>query len=344
LGLLSREHKIGIYELSIISPEWACGFNCKIGDCGYCCITEKPDSVPEKRLNKFDMHICAYYDMKNKLCLDYPHRPYTCNLFPFLFGTVEGQVTITTMLGCPSTNEKEFSVPVIEDILNNDNTKKQIDLQDRMYLAFSNTREWYQANLYLKEVKRKLLDLLHDIEFFPSLDSINNILGKTLYGEAYTGRSLPNIRTLLANDIKNCGAYIATRFNSVDCYNISLRGNRVTMCNLFDKKVIFQLHNQKYQVDTVSLDILKDYLLFVFERPLLLSAKQGSLYHNRNMSVVIRDLLFSVFSPLVIGSVLIGSRDKLEFIDADSMREIISYAEPDVITIFRRPDIRGTFI
>ncbi|UCE16664.1 MAG: hypothetical protein JSV12_03410, partial [Candidatus Bathyarchaeota archaeon] len=88
-------------------------------------------------------------------------------------------------------------------------------------------------------------------------------------------------------------------------------------------------------------ELLNDYVSLICNRPFLsLAARMSARIEPQTpVPIYLSRSLAGSFVPLEIGATLIATRDKLETIDRDAMREIISLCEAAMLSRFRRPDV-----
>ena len=339
--VLSKKLHINSYDVVFTYPDWASGLGC-LSNCGYCCISELPANVPTRFKPRISKVICAHYDMKKQLCSNYSNRPFMCKLYPLIIGLEDEEIKLSAMLGCPATNKNNLDIDFIRNTLQDAYFSTYIQNLQQYMIRNPSDDSWKQVDSFFKTTKNDLLNLVSDSEYFPTFNKVNELLTTnlcTFLGIPFTKTKMPTVRERLAQDIKNTGVYIATRFSSFDCLNVSLRGNRVTTICLDGKRKKFSLIQPQLSLNQEALEIFKDYIEFLFKRPLLYLTTIVSFVHKRPSVVTARDIMWSVMNYLDVAITLIGSRDRLTEINKDSLREMLSYIEPDISAMFVRPDI-----
>ncbi|MHA2062388.1 MAG: hypothetical protein ACW963_08885 [Candidatus Sifarchaeia archaeon] len=343
--MITRKYQINAYNIIFVSPDWASGLDC-IDNCGYCCLSELPANVPKKREPRINATICAHYDLSNRLCLKYNDRPFMCKLFPLITGIKGEELIISAMLGCPGTNTKAFDISLLEKGLKDSNFPFFIENSRRNFQPVLTDDLWQHIDPYFENTKNDLIALIKDIGCFPKIDNSMKLFNENLEKRFHFPKNIfksPNMRYRLSKDIRKSGVYIATRFNSFNCINVTLRGNRVTMTTLNGKRKKFQLEQRQLPLTQDAIKMLEDYISFQFERPLLFMTGLISVFYKRRCTASAIDVLWSIMNTLDIGFSLISLRDRLSEVDRDSLREIISFVEPSIHGMYLRPD-RGYMV
>jgi hypothetical protein len=252
------------------------------------------------------------------------------------------------MLGCPATNRNEFNLNTLKSSIQEKQVSAYLSKALNLNADFTESRLSGALRTQLSDMKKKVLEYAQREEFFLLLDqviySIYDIWASISDEKSFIRPRLPTTRELLATDIKHSGVYITTRFDSFDCLNVSLRGNKVTLNDLKGKTKKFQLLSHELPLSSEALSLLKDYLSFTFEKPFSFQAACASYAQERSPLETARDAVASCLFHLETGVALIRSRDCLREIDINSMREIVSWAEGSIIGIFMNPKDGTSFV
>ena len=339
-GLIERSFDIAVgpvsYPGKFVIPAWAQGFECQVGVCGKCCLTEKPSDVPEVYNAKIDKGICGFYDFRRKSCLRYSNRPLGCRLYPFFFGVEEGEVIISKSLECPGTLSQESLLEIFSDPALHQ-TIAYLDVCYRK--TFHHIEDRNRAKNLLTTITEAAQKSLHQRSRFPFLlDAIRPILDQK---GAYSQTSLFSVVGLAK---RMGGLYIATRFKSNYLCLAETNGLRAKMI-VFDEnlnelktvKVRLPANFLDIEIDRKAQQLMHNYISFVSSLPFLSLA--ALLEHHSRIPVPNNVLgsLTSLFASIEIGATLIASRDKLRVIDFDIIREIISFSEPTTRNAFANP-------
>ena len=51
-------------------------------------------------------HLCSFFDLSHNTCRIYSHRPFECQLYPFVLAIQEGKTALLVHLNCPFIHEK----------------------------------------------------------------------------------------------------------------------------------------------------------------------------------------------------------------------------------------------
>jgi len=336
------------YPARFVSPVWAQGFECKRERCGLCCLTEKPSNVPTFHEVNIDKCICRFYDIKKRLCREYSKRPELCRTYPFFIGVESNRVIISTSLECPGTNTGKGADEVqIVKLFGEDQMTRWICLLDDYYeKAVLDDGLWANAEYVQHDISEKLQNYFTQKKCFPFSPEIAEVMYRR-FSELANVREPKFPSASVATTIKTLeGVYIGTRLKSHSLGAVRIRGSKLEMC-LFDENlsVVRRVRIRRLQkfseleIDKEARSLLNDYFSLILHRPYLSLATV--LAHLNNIPVPL-NLLGSwggAFTLVDASATLIACRDDLTTVDVDTMREIISFCEGNVLSSFVRPDI-----
>lgn len=337
------------YPAKFIAPVWAQGFECQSGLCGLCCLTQKPEGVPQNYNTQLDRAICGFYNIKHRLCRKYDKRPLECKMYPFLFGVEEGQILISASLECPATNTKKcIQTGVLLDVFEDPYVDRMVTSMNDCYeKAVLLPQIWNDAYHVWKTLANNVQDYFSHKTNFPFLSEVRLLIVETIADTL--GLAAPKIPTYsVAKLVKHAaGLYIATRFESHPLCLVKVRGSK-TAITLFDENLT-ELNDVRIKTPTKFLELeidkgaqhlLNDYVSFLCNRPFLsLGAIIATTIEPRPVPISLSNTLAGSFMPIEAGATLIAFRDNLERIDRNTMREIISFSEASICSTFTRPDI-----
>ncbi len=145
------------------------------------------------------------------------------------------------------------------------------------------------------------------------------------------------------------GVYIATRFSSY-CLGVVTRKGSKLLSVFFDKhlNVVRRAKSKvpygfsKLEIDKDAKLMLNDYVALTLKRPYLSLACTLSESNGAPVPLNLLAGYCGAISLLDASATVISSRDKLNSIDPDTLREIISFCEGNILGSFIRPDkVRG---
>ncbi|MCJ7632443.1 YkgJ family cysteine cluster protein [Candidatus Bathyarchaeota archaeon] len=334
------------YSARYIAPVWAQGFDCRAGDCGLCCLTEKPSGISGVHNVQLDKAICRLYNVKTRTCRGYTSRPDLCKLYPFFFGVEDGQVIISASLECPGTcSDKSARVDLISELLKEPYfVRRTAFLYDCYEKAILNS-DLLDAMRIKEHLVPKIQTMFRERRHFPFLletvQLVYNVFAESMDENAPTILPFP-ISTLIKSTE---GLYIATSFQSHYLGSVARKGSKFRIVS-FDEKLEKKKNVNKaippafeeLELDKDAQQLLYDYILLLMERPYLsLCAIMAILQHEPASLNYVRSIA-GAFSPIEVGATLIAQRDNVKTVDRDTMREIISFSEGNVRGSFIRPD------
>jgi len=334
------------YPAKYIAPIWAQGFECHAGDCGLCCLTEKPDKVSGIHNAQLDKAICQLYNTKTKICRRYMDRPDLCKLYPFFFGVEDGQVIIMASLECPGTcSDKTPRMELISELLKEPYFAGRLAFfndcyeQAILYSDLSDTKH-FQTRL-VPEIRSMFRERRHFPFLLEAVQLIYKVFAES-FGEKVSIIPPFSVPALIRSTE---GLYIATRFQSHDLGLVTTKGSKLKIV-FFDEELREKKNVKKaiptafeeLELDKGAQQLLYEYILFIMGRPYLsLSAVLAVLKQEPVSSNFARSIA-GVFPPIEVGATLIAQRDNITRIDRDTMREIISFSEGNSRGSFIRPD------
>jgi Fe-S-cluster containining protein len=336
------------YPARFVSPVWAQGFECKRERCGLCCLTEKPSNVPTFHEVNIDKCVCRFYEVEKRLCREYPRRPELCRTYPFFIGVENNCVIISTSLECPGTDTgKGADVAQIVKMFREDQMAGWIRLLNDYYeKAVLDHDLWENAEYVRDDISEKLQNYFAQKKCFPFSPEITEVMYQR-FSELANLRE-PKIPSVsVANLIKTLeGVYIGTRLKSYSLRAARIKGSKLEMC-LFDGdlSVVRRDRIRRFQkfleleIDKEARSLLNDYFSLILHRPYLSLA--AFLAHLNKIPVPL-NLLSSwggAFASIDASATMMACRDDLTTVDVDTMREIISFCEGNVLSSFMRPDI-----
>lgn len=146
---------------------------------------------------------------------------------------------------------------------------------------------------------------------------------------------------------KTQGLYISTSLESYNLAWVRVTGSKVSMI-VFDNHLKETIRVKTdtpnsfshLEIERAAQGMLKDYVSLLCHRPFLsLATVIAGIEHTPIPLTLVRSL-GGCLMPLEVGGTLISHRDKLDEIDENTMREIISFSEANVRNLFIRPDVR----
>jgi len=335
------------YPAKFVAPIWGKGFECQVGVCGLCCLTELPEDVPRVHNVNFDKAICGLFDIARKKCQKYETRPVGCKTYPFFFGVEEGQVIISTSLECPGTNsKKKVEKGLILDVFKEPYMDERVTFMNNIYEeAILLPRLWNNSNSVWEAIKNRVEDYFSRNSEFPFLQEVTQLIYDTM--RDVLGQDAPKIRpfsppTLIKHTL---GLYIATRFESNKLALAEMKGSKIIMV-LFNNE-IKEICRVKFRVplefrflemDKGAQDLLHDYVSLLLNRPFMSLAAIKAVFGQIPMPLSLAQALSGAFVPIEAGATLVAYRDKLKRVDREAMREIISFSEGTTYSTFQRPD------
>jgi hypothetical protein len=336
------------YPARFVSPVWARGFACKKERCGLCCLTEKPSNVRTLHEARIDKSICGFYDIGRRLCKEYSRRPELCRTYPFFVGVEGNQVIISASLECPGTDtgKRADEVEIVEMFREGQMARWIWLLNDYYEKAVLDDNLWANAEYVRRDISEKLQNYFAEKKCFPFSYGIVEVVSQRF--SELSDISKPWIPSVSAPSVIRTleGVYIATRLKSYSLGSARIKGSKLEM-SLFDGdlSVVRRERIRKVQkfseleIDKEARSLLNDYFSIILHRPYLSLAT--FMAHSNNISVPLN--LFGVwggaFASIDASATIMACRDNLTTIDADTMREIISFCEGNVLSSFIRPDI-----
>jgi hypothetical protein len=146
--------------------------------------------------------------------------------------------------------------------------------------------------------------------------------------------------------IRLSGIYIATRFDTHNLCSVRTKGQK-TIITLLDSDFRIVKHKKKdtpllpscLEIDDRAKNLLRDYVNFLINRPFpSLGAIISVAGNDRPVPFNILSTFIGNFTVFDAGATLISMRDDLDRIDADSIREIISFSDCVLLSTFNGPE------
>ena len=341
------------YPSSFIVPVWAQGFDCFKEKCGFCCLTEKPNEVQGVHHETLNRPICKLYELKQRLCKKYPIRPELCKSYPFFLGVEAGRVIASLNLECPGSNgNKCVPKTKLEDTFNTAYWSRRITLLNDWYeKAVLSPFLWHNAERDRYNISDWVKEFYAMKKCFPYVDKVREIIFQKLNEQ--NGQNIPEvIPPIPISEISKdlTGAYIATRFESFSLGLLESKGTKLKML-FFDENMSVLKRTQflapscfkELELDKDAHNLLIDYISLLLNRPFTSLAVALSGYNQEQVASNFISGLSGALALLEGSANIIALRDKLTTIDKDTMREIISFCEGNVISGFMRPDIQKYF-
>ena len=336
------------YHSSFVAPAWAKGFDCYKEHCGLCCLTEKPNVISGVNNSSLGKEICKHYDIKTKLCNEYDNRPDMCRSYPFFLGVEEGKIVVSLDLECPGSNGKT-GVPrsILEDTFKSPTWNKHISFMNDCYeKAVLNPYLWFNAERDRDNIIKWISEFYRK-ESFPYISEIRETMLRKLTGQ--TDKKVPKIQ--ISNIIARLtGAYSATRFESFNLGLFEAKGAKLKM-TLFDENLV-ELKKTKFafsgdfknlQMEKDAYQLLQDYISLLLHRPYLSLATILSISNGEQVGSNFFSGLCGALAIFETGANIIALRDNLTTIDRETMREIFSFCDGNILSTFVRPDISKRF-
>lgn len=334
------------YPARFVSTSWGRSFQCNPNQCGLCCLTQKPDSVPEIHHKEIGKAICGFYDVEGKICRKYRERPSGCKTYPFFFGVEDEQIVVSLSLECPGCGlDNEIDVDTLHSIFREDYFQKRIVLLDDCYTkAILNADLWGNADLLWGSLTSKVAEFFAGNTHFPILPDLMPCILKE--DSDASNHAIPRIGLPSAYEMFNNtqGLYIATRFEKFNPCLVVTKGTKINILEFDDKANVarrVKIHSPKIlslELTSGARQILRDYEVLLSNRPFLSLATVKALMENEPVPRCLIALFAGAFIPLEAGASIVAYRDNLRVIDREAMREIISFAEGTTQSTFNRPD------
>lgn len=338
------------YPFRFFSVRWARSFQCLAGLCGLCCLVELPSDVPRKHSDLLDKSICGFYDSRQKSCSRYSKRPFGCRIYPFFLGVEDGVIYLSTMLGCPATNhETEIEENTITRMLSDPEVYTGVIWLDQNYMrARQDSRLWMNAENICHALSSNIMEFFRRKSEFPLMSEFKDVALTAVDDLLHIPESqrkhfaIPQMHNLVRAIARS---YLATRFDSTKIYTMQVKGSKILMKCLDPIKGTAGRIRCKIPAKSLCLGIerkakemLEDYMALMLQRPFLSLAASAVLLYPTCVPFLYTDNLVGSVVNLEVGASIIAERDHLTTIDADSMREIISFSEISLISQFNRPD------
>jgi len=347
-GLVTKAFNVSTrfftYQAKFVAPAWAPGYECQMGLCGLCCLTQSPSGVSCAHNANLGKAVCRLYDSDRKMCRQYLQRPTGCKKYPFAIGVEDARILISASLECPGTNSKiDIDTDAVANTLSEQPMDEMIALMNDHYeKAVSSPNIWMDAGQVWSELSRRVQDYFSQKTSLPCLQEVVQLTVDTVWGTV--GEESPRIPPCSpATATKNTqGLYIATRFETHPLGLVKVTGSK-TNISLFDEK-LREIRKTTIKTPTagfLSLEMdreaqgmIRDYVSFLCNRPFLSLASIRALVENVPVPILLQRTFAGAFAPLEVGATLVAYRDKLKSLDRDAMREIISFSEGNTHSIF----------
>lgn len=332
-----------IYPAMFVAPAWAPGYGCRKGLCGLCCLTQSPTGVSSSHNANLDKAVCRFYNSEMRTCRKYLDRPTVCRKYPFAFGVENDRILISVSLECPGTNSKTvIDTDAVSSMLCEEPTNAIIAFMDSQYRsAVSTPSIWRDADQVWTELSRRVKEYFSKKTSLPCLQEVIQLTVDTVWKAA--GEEPPRIPPYpVAIATKNTeGLYIATRFETHTLGLVKVIGSKTKISLLDEKwreitKITIKTPTEflSLEMDKDAQNMIRDYVSFLCNRPFLSLASIRSASEHVPVPICLQKVFAGVFVPLEVGASLVAHRDRLESLDSNAMREIISFAEGHNHSIF----------
>lgn len=340
----SKKH----YKVKYISTNWAKGFNCTPSTCGLCCISELPPNVPKKNFKPFDEVICRYFNVENKKCEMYDKRPLGCKLYPFIFGFENEDIIVSPSLECPSTNASILNINSLKETFNKPSFGLVIDnlnqvLKEAKYSRFWDTPQAYWA--FLEDQINKYFDQKNQ---FPILEDLSDQVQEWQdnYFNVKTNRTkLTPIYQLIKN-IANGKSVILGGFSTKDITMIYFKIKKFKVHSTIWNPAQNSIKKVKSRLPIKSLNlkitedgmkILRDYLSLIFKRPFLSLSAVQLTKAPRMVPLLMSSNFVGAITHIEVAANLLAYRFTENVIDREGMRDILSFADGCLLSMFGNP-------
>lgn len=336
------------YKVKYISTNWAKGFNCTPSTCGLCCISELPQNVPKKNFKPFEEVICSHFNVENKKCEIYDKRPWGCMTYPFIFGFENGNVIVSSSLECPSTNASRLNIDSLKETFHKPKVGLVIDYLNQVFKETKYSRFWDTPHAFWGFLEDQINKYFDQKNQFPMLEDLSEQVQKWQdnYFNVKTNRTkLPPIYQLIKN-ISNGKSVILSGFNTKDITMIYFKMKKFkvhsTIWNpsqnsIKKVKSRLPLKSQNLKITEDGMKILRDYLSLIFKRPFLsLSAAQLTKV-PRMVPLLLSSNFIGAITHIEVAANLFANRFTESGIDKEGMRDILSFADGCLLSMFRNP-------
>lgn len=336
----------GSYQAKYVSPIWARGLDCKPSSCGLCCISATPQLVPKKTFSPLGNKICSYLNIDKKVCKTYERRPYGCKIAPFFFGIENGQIIISPSLECPSTNKSKINMSMIKKTFNNSSVRLQLDDLDDIFNQTKSSKEWDSIEEFWVFLKGEIKSFFDSNNQFPFLDELTELVQDCIdrYFNINTVHNKQPSIDQLVTSITNGQCFISTNFESNEILHVRIKKLKAYLTYWNPKtgqirkiKTRLAKQSKEIQIQEDGMQLLKDYLSLLFERPFLSISTVYQTSSELTLPETLTSVFLGNFVHLESGANLLAYKFADIGIDRNSMRELVSFADSCLLGLFRNP-------
>jgi hypothetical protein len=336
-----------IISASYVTTDWAKGFSCSTSLCGLCCITELPDRVPRQSFEHFNTPICGHYDVTKKNCKKYQHRPWGCQMYPFIYGVENNRVIISPSLECPATNGPYPNLNVVKQCFSNPFTESTLNLLADVFTNAYLSQFWNISKGFVDELQNKVLDSIDDGFSFPVLSSLSELAYAFAddFFHVNSGHAKFPPMSQIISQIANGKSVICNNFSDrplMEYFIISGLKVQSTIWNPANGEIKITKprlipEKMELEIDNDALALLKDYFSLTFKRPYLsLSAASLTRLPTMMSNHYVGNIVGN-FIHLDAAANLFAYRIPNNKVDRTIMREILSFADGCLLSQFRKP-------
>jgi len=337
------------YSLKYTAPKWASGFDCPLGKCGACCITDSPVDLRKKKLISPNLYICSEYDYDNKMCLAYSKRPVTCIIYPFLMGAEENEILVSPMLSCPGTRSmNNVTKSLLSTILSEPRISEWILRMMRIYdYVKSFPTLWEEADSVWGNLRELVNDTINRGNIYPISERATKDASKLVrlkVGIAPTC-GLPSLKAMFDNLFKTVAGFIVPFGIKPEIWITEKIGDSISFRSLDNSKtrvVNIPSTLPDLEFEDESKGILSDYLRMLLSRPYLQLASLRTRYLSQEgkMSIATYELLTVFIGSLYyfeISAGLIAMKNETACVDALIANELIAFCDSIISGAFYSP-------
>jgi len=253
---------------------------------------------------------------------------------------------ISPSLECPSTNKSKINIDMMKKTFHHPKVKLELDKLNAHYNLTKSSKVWDSIEEFFVFLKHEIESFFDSNHQFPFLDELTEMVQdcidryfniKTVHGKQ------PSIDQHITA-ITNGKCFISTNFESNDILYVRIKKLKAYLTywnpktgEIKKNKTILTTKSKEIPIQEDGMQLLTDYLSLLFERPFLslLTVYQPS--SPLTLPETLTSLFAANFIHLEAGANLLAYKFADNGIDRNSMREVVSFADSCLLSLFRNP-------